>query len=164
MFQTCHRQVWSVLFVSVMCSGLVWGIVAQENLVGYWALEEGGGDTALDSSKNGHHGHITNAPYVAGGWNDEGYSLEFDGASALVELGPVDVEGPGISLIAWINPEAFTINDARIITKADEWGADDHWWMMCASTILHLRRKRSPGLPASERRCTSGSKLIGYCM
>ncbi|MHC4629418.1 MAG: LamG-like jellyroll fold domain-containing protein, partial [Planctomycetota bacterium] len=50
-----------------------------------------------------------------------------------MELGKLDVVGSGITLAGWIRPDTFTINDGRVITKAVEWGENDHWWML--STI-----------------------------
>lgn len=56
--------------------------------------------------------------------------LDFDGIDDVVELGKFDVVGGGITLAAWIRPDGFTINDGRIISKAKEWGTNDHWWML----------------------------------
>jgi hypothetical protein len=73
-------------------------------------------------------------------------ALDFDGTDDVLELGKFDVAGE-ITLAAWIKPDDFEINDARIITKANEWGGDDHWWMLStiSETSLRFRLKTDEG-------------------
>ncbi len=111
-----------------------------EGLVAQYAFE---GDVN-DSSGNELHGTIVGDPAFAEG--KVGMALDFDGTDDLVELGKFDVVG-GITLAAWIKADDFEINDARVISKANEWGGDDHWWMLStiSETSLRFRLKTDEG-------------------
>ena len=111
-----------------------------DGLVASYTLD---GDV-LDSSGNGHDGTTVGEPAFVEG--QVGMALDFDGVDDLVELGKLDVVGQ-ITLAAWIKPDDFEINDARIITKAQEWGGDDHWWMLStiSETSLRFRLKTDEG-------------------
>ncbi|MHC4509900.1 MAG: LamG domain-containing protein, partial [Planctomycetota bacterium] len=101
---------------------------------------------ANDSSANGIHGSIVGDPNFVEGLPDYGMALDLDGIDDLVELGKFDVFGQ-ITLAAWIKPDDFEINDARIISKANEWGGNDHWWMVStiSETSLRFRLKTDDG-------------------
>ena len=114
-----------ISFIGILTGAL------EADLVGLWRLDETSGTIAHDASGNGHNGTLIGDPKWAPG--KIGGALDFDGEDDLVELGAFDVIGPGITLAGWIRPESFAINDGRIITKANEWGENDHWWML--STI-----------------------------
>ena len=105
-----------------------------EGLVAYFPLDEGSGDVAKDATGNVPDGALIDGAQWDSATKKAGASaVTFDGSSGLIEFEPFDVEGAGITLAAWIQPESFGIGDGRIITKANEWLADDHWWMF--STI-----------------------------
>jgi len=83
-----------------------------------------------------------------------------------VELGAFDVVGPGITMAAWLKPNGFGINDGRILTKADEWAENSHWWMF--STIaeageirLRFRLKTTDGQSTTTLIASSGVLEIG---
>ena len=116
------------ILVSILTLVLTVGVRAD--LEGYWKFDEGSGNTVSDSSGNGRDGTISGAAWHSVGWDGTGRSLDFDGTNDLVELGAFDVVGPGITLAAWIRPDDFGINGSRIISKADEFGINDHWWML----------------------------------
>jgi len=73
-------------------------------------------------------------------------ALDFDGIDDVVELGKFDVVGQ-ITMAAWVKADDFEINDARIISKANEWGGDNHWWMLStiSETGLRFRLKTDEG-------------------
>ncbi len=126
--------------------------------VGWWKLDEGMGDTTADSSGKGHPGTIQGATWVDGGWNGLGWCLDFDGNDDRVELGVIDVQGAGITLAAWINPDTFNINDGRIISKANEWGENDHWWMLSTISPSFLRfRLKTQGQTTTTLIAAQGS-------
>jgi hypothetical protein len=83
-----------------------------------------------DGSGNGHNGTAVGSPVYGQGLAGNGMALDFDGADDVVDIGKFDVVGGGITLAAWVRPDSFAINDGRIISKAKEWGANDHWWML----------------------------------
>ena len=112
----------------------------SDGLVAHYAFE----NDATDSSGNGLDGTIIGDAIFIDGVED--MALDFDGIDDLVELGKFDVVGQ-ITLSTWIKPDDFEINDARIITKAKEWGGDDHWWMLStiSETSLRFRLKTDEG-------------------
>jgi hypothetical protein len=113
-----------------------------DGLVAYYALE----NDALDASGNGLDGTIVGEPVFVEGPAGYGMALDFDGVDDVVELGQFDVVGQ-ITLAAWIRADDFEINDARIISKANEWGGNDHWWMLStiSETSLRFRLKTDDG-------------------
>ena len=113
---------------------IVDGLVAQYSFEG----------NAEDGSGNGHNGTLTGGPAYVEGF--AGIALDFDGVDDVVELGKFDVVGH-ITLAAWIKADDFEINDARMITKAKEWGGNDHWWMLStiSETGLRFRLKTDDG-------------------
>ncbi|MHC4628775.1 MAG: sugar-binding protein, partial [Planctomycetota bacterium] len=113
-----------------------------EGLVAYYAFE----NNADDSSGSGLAGTMVGDPVFVEGLADYGMALDFDGIDDVVELGKFDVIGQ-ITLAAWIMADDFEINDARIISKANEWGGNDHWWMLStiSETSLRFRLKTDDG-------------------
>ncbi len=114
--------------------------------IDHWTFDEGSGTIAADSGRGGvNDGTLVGDPQ----WTDGmiGGALDFDGVDDVVELGALDVVAGQITLAAWINADDFEINDARIITKAKEWGGNDHWWMIStiSETSLRFRLKTDDG-------------------
>ncbi len=114
----------------------------NEGLVAYYAFE----NNTEDGSGNGLHGTVVSDPAYAEGLAGYGMAMDFDGIDDLVELGKFDVVG-GITLAAWIKADDFEINDGRVISKANEWGGNDHWWMLStiSETSLRFRLKTDDG-------------------
>jgi len=111
----------------------------MEGLVAHFKFDDAAGDIAYDSSGNGHDGTIFGATWSSPGAGTTGWALDFDGADDLVELGKFDVVGSGITLAGWIKANDFGIPDGRIISKAQEWNDDDHWWMLSTISATQLR-------------------------
>ncbi|MHC4207669.1 MAG: LamG-like jellyroll fold domain-containing protein, partial [Planctomycetota bacterium] len=111
-----------------------------DGLVAHYAFE----NDANDSSGNALDGTIIGDAIFAD--SVDGMALDFDGIDDVVELGKIDVIGQ-ITLAAWIKADDFEINDARIIAKANEWGGNDHWWMLStiSETSLRFRLKTDDG-------------------
>ncbi len=136
----------------------------KADLVGLWRFDETSGTIAHDASGNGHNGTLVGDPRWGPG--KIGGALEFDGTDDVVELGAFDVVGPGITLAAWIKPDDFDINDGRIITKANEWLADDHWWMLstiaeAGETRLRFRLKTTDDQTVPTLIASSGPLVTG---
>ena len=77
------RDLAFVLTILVSVCGIAAADIAEEDIVGYWPLDEGGGDEAGDVSGNDHHGAITDGDWVAGQF---GGGLEFNGTSTFIEV------------------------------------------------------------------------------
>src|SRR3989344_3768207 len=75
-------------------------------LGGCWAVEEGSGLTAADSSDQGNNGTLTGVPVWTSGKAGNGGALDFDGSSDFVDVGA----GPGtVNTVAfWVNPTTTT--------------------------------------------------------
>ena len=158
----CRKMV-VVIFIVLILSLALTSIV-KADLVAHWRCDETSGTIVHDASGNGHDGTITGESRWGAG--KIGGALEFDGTDNVVELGAFDVVGPGITLAAWIKPDGFGINDGRILTKANEWGENDHWWML--STIaeageirLRFRLKTTDGQSTTTLIADSGVLEIG---
>jgi len=115
-----------------------------------------------DSSGKGRTGTIQGATWVDGGWNGLGWCLDFDGNDDRVELGAIDVQGAGITLAAWVDPDSFNINDGRVISKASEWGENDHWWMLSTINKSFLRfRLKTQGQATTTLIASQGGLNLG---
>jgi hypothetical protein len=57
--------------------------ISEEDIVGYWPLDDGAGDEAGDISGNDHHGAITDGEWVAGQF---GGGLAFNGTTTFMEV------------------------------------------------------------------------------
>jgi len=100
-----------------------------EGLVTYWTFDEGNGTSVADSSINGYDGTASNMNWESADCHLGSCGL-FPGSNAKVEMSSFNVVGDEISIFAWIKPNSFSINDARIISKADGTSGDDHTWML----------------------------------
>ncbi|MHC4535151.1 MAG: LamG-like jellyroll fold domain-containing protein [Planctomycetota bacterium] len=152
------------LFVVIVLLTLALTGTVKADLVAHWRLDETSGTIAHDASGNGHDGTITSEPRWGAG--KIGGALEFDGTDNVVELGAFDVVGPGITLAGWLKPNSFAINDGRILTKANEWAENSHWWMLSTigaegETRLRFRLKTSDGQGTTTLIASSGALEIG---
>ena len=140
----CERQRSIVLLVGILlliATGLAHA--SDAGLVGWWRFDEGAGTLAADSSGSGNDGTVVGGDWVAPGWDEKGYCLEFlyaDDESDLIDLGTMNVVGEGITITGWINPYSFTQNDARVISKSSTGAtADGHWWMLSTLNGVNVR-------------------------
>jgi len=79
-------------------------------LVGYWKFDEGTGTMAYDSSGYANDGTLMNGPVWVDGMPLLGKALDFDGTNDYViiyDSPSLDVNGPGITFMAWIYSPAF---------------------------------------------------------
>ena len=75
---------------------------SKENLVGYWAFNEGTGTTAFDNSGNSNHGTLVNMEEAD--WVDGvvGKCLSFDGVNEYVSVPDSVSVGKSITVLAWV--------------------------------------------------------------
>jgi hypothetical protein len=79
-------------------------------------------------------------------------------------MDPFDVVGGGITLAAWVKADDFDINDGRIISKAQEWGGNDHWWMLSTidpGSVVRFRLKTNDGQDTTTLIADSGGLVAG---
>ncbi|MHC4679754.1 MAG: LamG-like jellyroll fold domain-containing protein [Planctomycetota bacterium] len=130
----------------------------NENLVAHYAMESNG----TDSSGNGNNGTPIGFPAYAPGI--AGMAMDFDGMDDRLDLGTLDVIGPGITLSMWVNPKSYMFNDTRIISKATSTASNDHWWMVStsgANHVLRFRLKTNDGQNTTTLIADSGGVLEG---
>ena len=102
----------------------------------HWALDEGSGTTASDSSFNGHDGTLQGPQWTTGYY---GQALDFDGSNDYVQFdGTIDVIG-GLTVSAWVRPEQLPTGLGRLVVSTyrysnltgwylgDTWGDTDHF-------------------------------------
>ena len=112
----------SLVCVSLIVMSLMWvGVndarVRQENMVGLWPFDEGGGDTANDSSGNKNHGKLMgDTRWVNGKF---GTALEFDGDMDYVEVlhdASLDITKE-LTIVAWAKFEEIPSRENVMIDK-----------------------------------------------
>lgn len=85
--------------------GLILPVTAADDpsLVGWWRLDEKGGDTAADSSEYGNNGTLMGGPIWVEG--QIGGALEFDGATQYVEVAhdPILTVDTEVTVMCWFN-------------------------------------------------------------
>ena len=110
------------------------------DLIAYWPLDEGTGETATDNSGNGHNGTLVNDPT----WS--GNELIFDGVNDYIDAGTFDVPGQALTLAGWIQSDDLgscsSFMDCRIISKADSTSEQDHYWMISTIKVGSATRLR----------------------
>ncbi len=88
----------------------------EPNLIAYWKLDEGGGDTAYDSAGD-NDGDVHGATWTSGIING---ALDFDGENDYVEIGDQPEFNFGsdtdFSVCAWVKP-AGDVTTVRIVDK-----------------------------------------------
>ena len=92
----------------------------EEGLVAYWNFNEKDGDTASDSSGNGHDGTLMGDPQ----WTKDGYfggALEFDQAGDEVNV-PFheDLNQETFTICAWANVEPGSGGHRAVVSNRDE--------------------------------------------
>ena len=92
----------------------------EEGLVAYWDFNEKTGETASDSSDNGHDGTLMGDPQ----WTKDGYfggGLEFDQAGDEVNV-PFheDLNQETFTITAWANVESGSGGHRAVISSRDE--------------------------------------------
>ena len=130
-------------------TGAVWSFrtvpdiaIRDPNMIGWWKLDEGAGDTALDSSGYDHHGTFKGDPEWVVGY--DGGALEFDGqGDDRVSVGTFDVEGSGITIACWFKADNLDTpgSDPRMFSKAIGGSSQDHWFMVSSSRQGSPERK-----------------------
>jgi len=98
-------------------------VIASDNLLGWWKLDELEGTTVYDSSKNSRHGTLTGFTLSANGiLGPQKKALYFDGSDDLIEVAEDDALDPSeITLMAWIYIPA-TSGTRNFFNKGDNTG------------------------------------------
>ena len=111
-----HRIIRAVVFQSVLW--VVVGVSVGAQPVAYWALDEGSGSLASDSSGHGNNGFLLNGPTWTSG--NVGSGLSFDGTDDVVAVpdSPSIAAPVQLTIAAWIRHTPTTTFRA-IVDKRD---------------------------------------------
>jgi len=118
---------------------------SDENLVGYWSLDEGSGSKAYDGSGNSNDGTLTNMEEAD--WVDGivGKALDFDGSNDYIDFGVAEYSRiDTFSISAWIKPTTLK-NNSSILTN---FSSGYHGWRFQytdSGTLTFLCVKNSDG-------------------
>ena len=102
--------------VLALAASVLVATAAQAELVGHWAMDEGTGPTAFDSSTYGNDGTISGASWAAG---KLGGGLDFNSATDIVNSGShssLNITGT-LTLAAWVNYDTIS-GYPRIVEKS----------------------------------------------
>ncbi|MEL6432011.1 MAG: LamG-like jellyroll fold domain-containing protein, partial [Planctomycetota bacterium] len=101
-----------------------------DGLVARWSLDQGAGATAIDSAAGIWNGALEGPAWSTLSVPNAGSALSFDGANDVLQVGAPDVSGPGFTASAWVRPDDFGVEDARILSKATGTPEQEHFWML----------------------------------
>ncbi|HGE71154.1 TPA: LamG domain-containing protein [Candidatus Poribacteria bacterium] len=99
------RKITIMIFISLLCSlsiSQVFGAVTMDDTIGFWLFDEGKGDIAKDSSKNGNNGKLIDNPTWVNG--KFGQALSFDVEGPFVKIDVPRVQLNSWTAMVWINP------------------------------------------------------------
>jgi hypothetical protein len=119
-----NKQIFLILSVAV-CSLALTPIAfgfkpnTDSSLVGWWALNDGEGSVAVDSSNNGNDGTLEGDPEWVTGLLEGALYLDGDGDYINCGNGPTLDIRDQITMAFWIKTSGFTTTWAAIISKGD---------------------------------------------
>ncbi|RPI52609.1 MAG: DUF11 domain-containing protein, partial [Acidobacteria bacterium] len=104
------------LFLTSSLSGTTGVVMTTEpGLVGYWKMDEGGGDSLGDISGWGNTAEFAGSPTFVPGV--KGYALDLDGGSNAVVSDQAKLDATtGLTIAAWVQP--FALADQDIVSRA----------------------------------------------
>ena len=131
------------------------------NALAYWKLDETSGATVAVDQLGNYNGRYDGAkagstamPVLGGS-----AAAAFDGFNDHVDLGPVDMAGSAMTILAWFKVDSFYRSDGRIISKATGASTSEHYWMLstiASSGHYRLRFRLRTGGTTSTLIASSG--------
>ena len=115
----------AVICVALTSTGLIattsYAEVSEEDIVAMWLFDEDQGDVAKDSTPNGNDATFNGGPK----WTEGrfGKAISFDGADDYLsaeDSDSLDIGGEAMTLLAWINADAFPASWNHLIRKTPE--------------------------------------------
>ena len=102
------------------------------NPVAWWRLDEAAGAAIAhdelqqwDGLYDGAKSASKPAPIDGGGG-----AAHLDGFNDHIHLGPVDIAGDAMTIVAWFQADNFNVSDGRIISKTTSSSTNSHYWML----------------------------------
>lgn len=110
----------AILFLICLMGQPELSVAVEEGVVAYWDFNEKDGDTASDSSGNGHDGTLIGDPQ----WTNDGKyggALVFDQAGDEVNIPfHADLNQESFTICAWANVEVGSANHRAVVSNRDE--------------------------------------------
>jgi len=122
--------------------------ITDPNLIAWWKLDEGSGNTALDGSGHNHHGTIGGTPDFVPGYN--GDALDFDGSTDYIDVDGQLVSGT-FSLTMWIYPRDIPYSSGfYAVLHNDAWNAGSlHVHLRNTTSIINADINSGPGVEST---------------
>jgi len=122
--------------------------ITDPNLIAWWKLDEGSGNTALDGSGHNHHGTIGGTPDFVPGYN--GDALDFDGSTDYIDVDGQLVSGT-FSLTMWIRPRDIPYSSGYYaVMHNDAWNAGSlHVHLRNTTSIINADINSGPGVEST---------------
>jgi hypothetical protein len=140
------------LFIELPSSG---------SAISRWRLDEANGTTAADSI-DGNHGTLVNGPAWQPVGGRIGGALELDGSDDRVDIGNMDVTGgDGLTIALWIRADDFSVDDARLVSKATGVTETEHYWMLSTYPGGALRVRLKAGGSTTTLISSAGELTAG---
>ena len=164
-----HHRFLAICFVfsTLLSYTLAMDAFADPDSLVEFPLDEGSGTVAIDVSALGNNGTLINGPVFEANTPDGSpFSVRFDGTDDYIDLGQLDVDGSGLTLAVWFNPDSFPgpSRDPRLISKASGTSGDDHVFMLStikSGSATHLRGRVRIGGVTTTLIATSGNLSTG---
>ncbi|MFP4053670.1 MAG: LamG-like jellyroll fold domain-containing protein [Phycisphaerae bacterium] len=110
----------------------------------YWRLGESGGDYAADLVGTAQ-GRYRRSPILGQSgalYIDTDTAVQFDGIDDYVDLDRWNIPGNQMTIMAWAKADHFSVQDGRIISKANGTSKNDHVWMISYEDVGSENRLR----------------------
>ncbi len=113
-------NIFALLLIVGLMTQPVFAQNVEDGIVAYWDFNEKDGDTASDSSGNGHDGTLIGDPQ----WTNDGYfggALEFDQVQDEVNVPyHADLNPEVFTITAWANVELGSVNHRAVVSSRDD--------------------------------------------
>ena len=132
----------------------------------WWRLDEtAGASTAVDAAGGNNGSYVGADPGGPGLPGTSAHAARFDGFNDYIDLGPLDVSGEELTLIAWFKADSFAgATDARMISKATGTAVNDHYWLLGTCSrggAIRLRFRLKAGGSTTQIEASSGNVQTG---
>ncbi|MBI2478058.1 MAG: LamG domain-containing protein [Planctomycetia bacterium] len=118
--------------------------VPEANAVAWWRFDEANGSAIAVDALGTYDGRYEGSTPGGSPSSVQGGSgsAVFDGYDDHVDIGPINVSGSAMTIMAWIKIDDFDCADARILSKATGVNGSDHDWMLSTINVSGHNRLR----------------------
>lgn len=106
--------------------------MAPAGPIAHWPLDADTAAMAFDIAGN-HDATVVSNPALVSAKIAEG--LDFDGSSDYLQVPNIEVAATGITMMAWFNAETISLQDGRLISKANGTNESDAFWQFSTTHV-----------------------------